>query len=100
MFCIFWYESSKEKIAILTFSVVYTCTKREQLCNWKYNNYEISLADYGKYIHSRASVVDLNKSIQILKSIQIRFPKFELSWIESIHKNGITELSWIENGWK
>ena len=49
MFCIFWYESSKEKIAILTFSVVYTCTKREQLCNWKDSNYEISLAHYSMY---------------------------------------------------
>ena len=58
---------------------------------------EISLAYYGKYIHSHASMADLNKSIQILKSIQIRFPKFELSWIESIHKNGSTEFSWIEN---
>ena len=36
---------------------------------------------------------DLNKSIQILTSIQIRFPNLELSWIESIHKNGIQELS-------
>ena len=41
------------------------------------------------------SQADLYKSIQTLKSIQIRFPNFELSWIESLHKNGIQELSWI-----
>ena len=38
---------------------------------------------------------DLYKSIQTLKSIQIWFPNFELSWLESLHKNGIQELSWI-----
>ena len=40
-------------------------------------------------------VPDLSKSIQTLKLIQIRFPNFGLSWIESLHKNWIRELSWV-----
>ena len=36
---------------------------------------------------------DLNKSIQILTSIQIWFPNLVLSRIESLHENGIQELS-------
>ena len=40
-------------------------------------------------------LTEVYKSIQTLKSIQIQFPFFELSWIESLHKNGIQELSWI-----
>ena len=36
---------------------------------------------------------DRYKTIQILKSIQSLFPYFEMSWIESLHKNGIQELS-------
>ena len=40
-------------------------------------------------------LAEVYKSIQTLKSIQIQFPFFELSWIESLHKNGIQELSWI-----
>ena len=36
---------------------------------------------------------DQYKPIQILKSIQILFPYFEMSWIESLHKNGVQELS-------
>ena len=43
---------------------------------------------------------DLYKSIQTLKSIQIQFPNFELSWIESLHKNGIHWITYLlEKNW-